>query len=1005
MALRAKILISNEINILRIGMKKRLFISLFIMTIGLYGFVLGQDSTPKIFINEFMASNLNTILSADVGEYSDWIEIHNADNVDLTIAAYYLTDDLTDPQKWQIPSGTTISAGQKVIFWADGQNEGRHTNFKLAADGEEIGLFTPDGKLIDSIRFTQQTSDVSCGRFPDAGDTLCYFEQPTPGTSNINPGYAGIVPDPVFSIEGGLHQDGLSIGISKSNLLETIRYTLDGSIPDLQSPIYTNEIILNSTTVVRIRSFRENHIPSRVLTQTYFINEITALPLVSVATNPENLWDDEIGIYVEGTNGVSGYCVSEPRNWNQPWERRINLEMFEENGEQAFNIQAGMQIGGGCTRKYPQKTLAIYTRSEYGNSIIDYPIFDDKNIDTYNNINLRNSGQDWWRGMFRDGLMHTIVKDHMDIDWQAYKPAVLFLNGEYWGIHGIREKHNEHYLASNHGIDPDAIDILSGGGSVKQGSAENYDNMIEYIETHDLRLDEHYHWVETQMDIGQYQNYIIAEIYFANIDWPGGNIKFWRQQGEGHKWRWILYDTDLGFGAHSYGQYDSNSLENATSPVKTYYANPEWSTFLLRNLLENEGFKEQFIQRFASHLNITFEPSRVLGLIDSLKNNLEMDMPRHIQKWPQSTSFNDGWTYHINKMKEFASLRPGYVLDHLSGKFNVNDTTRLHVHNSDISMGNIYIGGVKLPQEDYEGVYFTDVALECKAVPKPGYIFIGWQGDVESTDEIIKIVLNSESNLNAIFRFDRSIVYHGLRINEILASNDHNKTDENGNFDDWIELYNHSLEAVNIGGMYVTDNFQEPKMWQIPDTDPELTTIQPGEFLLLWADKEMEEGILHLDLKLSSIGEELGLGKDTDSGFVMIDTFSFAAQTTDVSYGRSPDGSNERSFFMTPTPGTSNVSVSSNHDLELPQEYALAQNYPNPFNPVTSIHYELPTDSRVDLVVYDISGRKIADVISEYQAAGFHTISWNAVKFPSGIYFYRLTAGDHVETRKMILMK
>ena len=534
--------------------------------------VLAQETLPEIYINEFMASNSTTILSPDLNESADWLEIYNAEDTSTHIGGFYLTDDLAEPQKWQIPSNININPGSSILFWADGHDEGQHTNFNLSKDGEEIGLFNSAGELIDSIYYGQQFSDISFGRYPDGAENLFFFDQPTPETSNINPGFSGIVPNPEFSMSGGFYQGVVELDFDNSNPLETIRYTLDGSLPNPESALYFSTIVLNITTVIRAQSFQDAYLPSKVITNTYFIDESTELPIVSVATDPANLWDDEIGIYVEGTNGIPGYCVNEPRNWNQPWERPISLEMYDANGNLGFEIDAGMQIGGGCTRKYPQKTLSIYARSEYGDSKINYPIFDDKPINQFNNILLRNSGQDWWRAMFRDGMMQTLVKDQMDIDWQAYKPAILFLNGDYWGIHAIREKHNEHYLESNYGINPDEIDILNGNATVKQGSADLYEAMIDFIETHDMTVTDNYDWVSTQMDISEYLNYMIAEIYFANIDWPAGNIKYWRQHGDNHKWRWILFDLDLGFGAHERGQYDSNTLENATATSATYYA-------------------------------------------------------------------------------------------------------------------------------------------------------------------------------------------------------------------------------------------------------------------------------------------------------------------------------------------------------------------------------------------------------------------------------------------------
>ncbi|MCP5063426.1 MAG: hypothetical protein GY936_13320, partial [Ignavibacteriae bacterium] len=383
------------------------------------------------------------------------------------------------------------------------------------------------------------------------------------------------------------------------------------------------------------------------------------------------------------------------------------------------------------------------------------------------------------------------------IDWQAYKPALLFLNGEYWGIHSIREKHNEHYLESNYGIEPDKIDILSGNASVKQGSAQIYKVMIDFVDSHDMAVKGNYDWISNQMDINEYLNYIIAEIYFANIDWPGGNIKCWREHGENNKWRWILFDTDLGFGAHGLGQYDSNTLENATATTSTYYANPPWSTLLLRKLLGNSEFKNQFIQGFASHLNITFAPQRVLGIIDSLRTNIETEIPRHIQKWGKSTSFNDGWNYHVEVMKEFATKRPNSVLNHIIGKFGLSGSAKLNVNNNDSKMGTIFLNNVKLPTSNFSGTYLKDIPIQCVAIPKHGCRFVGWQGVSNSNEETVSLVLSTDSNLEAIFEVDESIICNGLRINEILAVNDQTNIDMHGEYDDWIELFNDSNEAID----------------------------------------------------------------------------------------------------------------------------------------------------------------------------------------------------------------
>jgi hypothetical protein len=964
-----------------------------------------EVTESSLYINEFMAANSNTITSPDYDEYADWIELYNAGETSLDISGYFITDDFENPEKWQLPPGTVIQPNATLLFWADGKDEGDHTNFNLSKEGEEIGLYSSEGILIDSISYNDQPSDVSHGRYPNGTGSWFLFENPTPGALNMNTGFTGMCSDPIFYPSGGFFSEGVSVELQKGNPEETIRYTTDGSIPTEESPEYISSGFLDKTTVLRARAFRTGYLPGRVITRTYFINETTELPVVSVATDPDNLWSDESGIYVEGTNGITGYCSSDPRNWNQEWEKPASIEFFEADRSFGFRIDAGLEIGGGCTRLYPQKTLAIYARSEYGFSKIEYPVFTDKPINSYNNLLLRNSGQDWWRALIRDGLVHNLVKNMMDIEWQAYRPAIVFLNGIYWGIHGVREKHNEHYLASNYNIDPYAIDILTGNATIKQGSAELYTQMIDFIGSHDLSQDENYRQVALQMDVDEYLNYVITEIYSANIDWPAGNIKYWRQQGDNHKWRWILFDMDLTFGAHGQGQYNSNTLANATSTVETYYANPPWSTFLLRSLLKNEEFRQRFIQKFASHLNITFAQQRVEHLIDSLKMDIEDEIPRHIQKWEKSTSFNDGWAYHINVMKEFAAKRAGYVISQITDKFGLNGTSELQVTYDDGNMGNIYLEGVQLPDNNFTGIYFKGIPVQCIAVPKKGYRFVQWQGIAESINDSVTITLTGDASLHAEFE----AVYTntgGLRINEFLALNEHTNTDENKEADDWIELYNDSSEPIDIGGMFMSDDLNEPDKWQIPASHPDSTTISPGEFILLWADNDPEQGVLHLDFRLSTNGEEISIARATDSGIVFIDTLKFGPQTADISFGRYPDGSDNFKFFVNPSPGRSNTLTDlKNADREIPEKLWLSQNYPNPFNGSTRIEYHLQGPGKIRLSIYDISGKEVEILFDGWQNDGQHFTNWHPQNLSSGQYYVKLHVGNRKSIRKVLFIK
>jgi len=820
----------------------------------------------------------------------------------------------------------------------------------------------------------------------------------------------------VFSIPGGFYSDSVIVELSTGAPDDTIKYTLDGSDPDGTSLTYASPISIMQTTVLRARNFNYGSLPGKIITNSYFVNENTTLPVVSLATNPANFWDDQIGIYVEGTNGITGYCSNTPKNWNQDWERPVSLEFFEPFGMPGFKINSGVKIGGGCTRLYDQKSLAIYTRSGYGDSEINYKIFADKPLEQYNNIMLRNGGQDWYRAIMRDGMMQNLVKNRMDIDWQCFRPSILFINGEYWGIHNIREKHNEHYIAANHGIDPDAIDILSNNASVKQGSPTHYLNLLDYIDNHDLSIQANYEYVATQMEINEYINYQIAEIYFANIDWPGGNIKYWRPQIPDGKWRWILFDLDLGFGAHNYGQYSSNTLANATATSPTYYANPTWSTFLFRKLLENENFKNEFIQRYCAHIGTTFDEDRVINLIDSLQSIIAPEVSRHMTKWPVSLSLSNNWQQHIEIMREFARQRPGFARFHVKSKFSLGGYANITFLNNSVIGGKIKVNEVELFDSGSTIKFFRDIPVRFEAVPNPGYQFAGWQGLSTSSEDSIVITLIENDTIIANF-IPKISQASPIVINEINYN-----SASNFDPDDWIEFYNNTDSVIDLTG------------WKFKDEDdthififPQNTLIQPDSFLVLCKDSilfhnlftQVTNYIGSFDFGFSGGGELLRIFNAND------DLIDFVEYDDDTPWPTEPDGNGPTLGLKNPdldnnlprswaatgmygTPGEINDVYTGQDrisEILLPNKFELHQNYPNPFNPNTTIEFSIPKTGFVTLKIYNLLGQKIATLVSEKLAPNNYKYIWDASEVASGIYFYKLEAGEYVEINKMVLLQ
>ena len=728
---------------------------LFIILILFTSSISAQE--PELVINEFLASNQSSSLDPDYSKFSDWIEIYNTTSHEINLNGYFLSDNPDNPSKWQIPDGILISGGNYFLFWADGKDSVNHTSFKLDKSGEAVLLSNRDTVLIDMIPYGAQLDDISYGRVPQNLNQWMYFDPPSPEAQNDSSNSLGITPSPLFSLEGGFFTGSQTLSFLNSGQTQ-IYFTLDGKPPDKESILYKDPFTINKTTVVRAISYETKNPPSDILTYTYFIDEEVNLPIISLVTDPDNFFDDEIGIYVTGTNGTDGYCDDVIRNLKQDWERPVNIEFYETNGKQKLNQQAGIKIFGGCSRhRFPQKSLALFARSQYGKGSFNYRLFPEKDIDKFESFILRSSADDQVSTFFRDALGQLILVKYMDADYQAFRPAAVFLNGEYWGIHNIREKINEHYLADNFGVNKDEVNILQNRGresDVSHGSNAGYEDMIDFADENDLSIQSNYDFIADQMDINQYIDYQIGHIYLAERDWPGNNIKYWRaNSGEYTKWRWINFDLD---GACTYFARDYNMIQIATQEGGSGWPNPDWSTKLLRNLLKNEGFKNEFIQRYAYHMETTFQPQRIIRFADSISAIFAPEMPRHIDRWggQRDPDFGEGWlpleTFesmelwlnNVDTLKFFAEDRPEFTRQNFIDFFRLSGASRVDLALSDSNAGVFSIND-KIHKNGFSGLYFNDIPTKISVKPRIGYTFSHWE--LEGQSALPETIFEKES--------------------------------------------------------------------------------------------------------------------------------------------------------------------------------------------------------------------------------------------------------------------
>jgi len=757
---------SKMFRIVHFLKRRNILISLIII-LGIFCNLQAQ----QIFINEFLASNITINPdNADFDDYSDWVEIYNAEDFSVDLGGYYLTDNLNNKTKWRIPEGTSIEAKSFIRFWADGYDDvpGNtyarpvephnnfttkwfHLNFKLSRAGEEIGIFSLDETQIDAIVFGLQLQDVSYGRKPDGGSSWFYFGEPTPGSSNTTMGTLNTetASVPIYSQDGGFYNGSQVISLSTNSSSAVIKYTTDGSRPSSSSPEFNTGITINRTTVLRTRVFDGDKLPGQIVTHTYIIDENPTLPVISISAFPETLWDEEIGIY---------------QNLLKDREIPISFEFSEPDGSPGFSLNAGLRLTGQASFMYPQKPFTIYTRDRFGVEEVNYQIFPNRDVHKFKNIYLRNSGcQDNRHTLFRDALQHCIVINQMDIDCQAYRPAMTFINGDYWGIYNVREKLNSKYIASHHNVDPNNLDYLEFDFNeipvVIEGDLDNYNELMDFLENNDLSIRENYGYVEIQIDINEFTNYLITEIYCDNINWPYTNMRWWREKTDNSKWRWVLLDMDYGFAMEGSSFYTNNSFYLATSISNPYTENFPWSTYLIRKLLENSDFTNELIQRFAIYLNTTFHEDRVLNIVDSLKTLIGTEMERHIDRWNDDPADILGdppipdmstWLQKVELMREFAVQRPIHQRQHIIDFFGLSGTAELTLNIPESDKGRVFISNIEMA-DGYSGTHFKDIPIQLKAVPNAGYKFVRWQGLSGSDSDSISAVLTGDASITAVF--------------------------------------------------------------------------------------------------------------------------------------------------------------------------------------------------------------------------------------------------------------
>ncbi len=842
----------------------------YVIAILLFPFFLNG----QLYINEAMSSNKSVILD-EAAQYDDWFEIYNAGPSSIDLQSYYLSDDLTNPQKWEITASIVIPVGSYVLFWADeDQSQGpTHTNFKLnASGGETLVLTNPTGTILDQMALPAIQDDYSYGRQTDGSSTLATFSLPSPNFSNSTGTSRVDVVE--FSVAAGVYSSSVSVTLSTSTPSATIRYTTNGGEPTGTSTVYSSPLTINNVNTIRAKAFRSGWQSSETSSAGYIVGVNHTLPIVMINTHPDNLWDDQIGIYVEGTNGIVGHCNSTPHNYSQPWERPANIQFFEENGAQGFNIDAGISIAGGCSRRNAQKGMNIETKSIYPSKNIPYQLFPNRDQHKFRRFKLRAGGNDWGITALRDASTHRFVEDEVDVDLQSVRPVILYLNDEYWGMMNIRDVHSQHSVNYKHPkVDKDSINMFKAAlydpvnifdFDANEGQAADFLELYNYLVANDLANATHYNYVKNRIDINEFINYQLVQIFVANTDWPSNNLDIWHEQGG--KARWLLYDTDFGMGRQWTGGNPRtanppsfNAINAATQQTQTGWPNDRAATRILKNLLDNDEFKNEFIQRYATQLSTLFQTSRTTGIVNDLRNTMSPEMQGQMDKFNLNGASMNNWNADVDNVISWLTQRPDFVYTNIRSHFGIGGTFNLSINTTASTNGRVLLNSNEyLAPYNYTGKYFDGIPITLTAVANPGYRFSHWQ-ETASTSARITPTYSNNTSLTPIFVAAEDIVINEIHYNPAGSS-------EAAEF---IEIYNPDTNPRDLS----TYEFIDGICFEFPEN----TIINPGEYIIIANDASVYTGQGYQvfqweDSALNNDGEHLSLSNG--AGYV-IDSLTY----------------------------------------------------------------------------------------------------------------------------------
>jgi hypothetical protein len=642
-------------------------------------------------INEVVNKNYNGLQSFE-GETEDWIEIYNSSTDTIELHNYYLSDKKSNFNLWQFPYKKLAPDSFLVIF-ASGENitiPEFHTNFSLKAEGEIIYLSS--NVLVDSVIIPSLKADYSFGRISENNYNWKVLDVPSPALSNVNSNSL------VFSAVSGFFDKYFYLKINSLRENTIIYYTLNGNDPNESSHVFNDSLLIEDRTYlensismikttpddtvyyhnweepepnvkkinsIKFVSYSGSEISSKIHTFNYLIGEQnSALKTICITIDSLDLFSEVDGIYVPG-NDYNAYNINGSGNYYSNKRVKTHFSLFDENSKEILNENAQARIMGNATRATAQKSFKFYAKKEFGAKEFNAEVVKDSFLE-YNSFVLRSTQGSRLSCMITDDLTMDLV-EALDIDFTKTSFCRVFLNGTFWGVQSLRNDLSDDFLQTKYNLEKEDINIIDFNFETLLGNNNSFLNLIDFIKTNDLSYDQNYDRVASELDINSYIDYQIAEMFLNNSDWPGNNSKLWKSNKENSRWRFLFYDLD-----GSFIEVDKNMLKFCTAENSENWRNLPKFTFLLRNLLKNKHFENQFIKRYVTLLAENFSTENTINYLIKNIDELSPSVQESYDRWVYPKPIQE-WINRIeDKFVPFLTERPCVVKEQLESFFNVS---------------------------------------------------------------------------------------------------------------------------------------------------------------------------------------------------------------------------------------------------------------------------------------------------------------------------------------------